>query len=278
MPIFVTSKRYGLTHWCIIGHGTSSCKNLLPTGRTLASLYCVVQFVFQLELTHHRIQATVLLNANMSFLAIQSVDNNGDKTFNRSAAQIASYISIVTSLGTVILSLLLVREYRSKGSAGDAAKFLGNIIDPYGLETLAIWFALPYALLMWSALTFLTAFSLMCFSHSSLATRIPVGSVLLAVSVLIIWCIGLAWVKGNHKGERWLFSCADLWESCRSMLPGGSSEMKQKRPAGSPTLCANFPTDDGRKEGKRQWSWPPQLFLRKPTSDSPFDNNEMETV
>ena len=78
----------------------------------------------ELKLTHLRFQATVLLSANMSFLAIQSVDNGGAKVKDRSAAQIASYISIVTSLGTVILSLLLVRQYRSKGSADDAVRIV----------------------------------------------------------------------------------------------------------------------------------------------------------
>ena len=59
------------------------------------------------------LKATVLLNANMAFLSIQSVDNGGDVVADRSAAQIASYISIVTSVGSVIISLLLVRQNRS---------------------------------------------------------------------------------------------------------------------------------------------------------------------
>jgi hypothetical protein len=59
-------------------------------------------------------KATVLLNANVAFLSIQSVDNNGIMVADRSAAQITSYISIVTSVGSVIISLLLVRQNRSK--------------------------------------------------------------------------------------------------------------------------------------------------------------------
>ena len=35
-------------------------------------------------------------------------------TINRSAAQIACYVSIVTSLGSMILALLLIRQNRSK--------------------------------------------------------------------------------------------------------------------------------------------------------------------
>ncbi|KZP01939.1 hypothetical protein FIBSPDRAFT_846207, partial [Athelia psychrophila] len=124
------------------------------------------------------IVATVLLNANVAFLSIQSVDLGGVVLPNRSAAQIVSYISIVTSLGSAILSLLLVRQNRSKGreSADVVANFLGNMThSTRGLEHLAILYALPYALLMWSTLTFLAAFSLDCFVDASVFTRVPVG-------------------------------------------------------------------------------------------------------
>ena len=64
----------------------------------------------------------MLLNANVAFLAIQSVDqisenNNPD----RSPAQIASYLSIIASIGSIILGLLLIRQNRTKsgGTADD---------------------------------------------------------------------------------------------------------------------------------------------------------------
>jgi hypothetical protein len=57
-----------------------------------------------------QLQATVLLGANMGFLFIQSVDANGSRVKNRSPAQIAIYVSIVLSLGSIIMSLLLVGE------------------------------------------------------------------------------------------------------------------------------------------------------------------------
>jgi hypothetical protein len=56
----------------------------------------------------------------MAFLSIQSVDAGGDLVANRSAAQIASYISIVTSLGSIILSLLIGRKHRSDRETGEA--------------------------------------------------------------------------------------------------------------------------------------------------------------
>ena len=138
-------------------------------------------------------KATVLLNANMAFLSIQSIDNGGNLVADRSAAQIASYISIMTSVGSVIISLILVRQNRSKNrhSAEEAvgisfdslnvhcviltfqysnlsgdilgyqATFLGRMTHKKrGLETLAILYALPYALLMWSYV--FVQFSNMC--------------------------------------------------------------------------------------------------------------------
>ena len=53
----------------------------------------------------------MLLNANVAFLAIPSVDP-GDHT--RTPTQLASYISIVTSIGSVVIGLLLLRQHRTK--------------------------------------------------------------------------------------------------------------------------------------------------------------------
>ena len=57
-------------------------------------------------------QATVMLNANVAFLAIPSVDNGTDASF-RSPTQLASYFSIVASVGSIILALLLSRQIRT---------------------------------------------------------------------------------------------------------------------------------------------------------------------
>ena len=53
-----------------------------------------------------------MLNANVAFLAIQSVDSSGP-VGHRSSAQRASYLSIVNSVGAIILGLLLVREHNT---------------------------------------------------------------------------------------------------------------------------------------------------------------------
>jgi hypothetical protein len=58
-------------------------------------------------------QATVLLNANVGFLAINTVDKGG-----RSLIQMASYMSLMTSLGSIVLGLVFVsRERTSTGQS-----------------------------------------------------------------------------------------------------------------------------------------------------------------
>ena len=53
-----------------------------------------------------------MLNANVAFLSIQSVDNTSNPY--RSPAQISSYCSIASSIGSIIVGLVLVRHSRTK--------------------------------------------------------------------------------------------------------------------------------------------------------------------
>lgn len=61
----------------------------------------------------------MLLNANVAWLAIQSIDI--DRNPYRSPIQVASYLSIVASIGSIILGLLLMRQNRTRahGTATD---------------------------------------------------------------------------------------------------------------------------------------------------------------
>ncbi|KAG6811849.1 hypothetical protein H0H92_005582 [Tricholoma furcatifolium] len=95
--------------------------------------------------------STVVLNANVAFLAIQSVDSSSHGDV-RSPAQIASYTSITTSIGSIILGLLLVRQNRAQDQrvVTKVSSFLSRRHkQALGLESLAIMYSLPYALLMW---------------------------------------------------------------------------------------------------------------------------------
>ena len=117
----------------------------------------------------HLVQATVLLNANVAFLAIPSVDTG--ENISRTPQQIISYISVMTGAGSILIGLLLQRQYRVKPKdtvdeavgllsfeifrlliylSSPQVSFLNARTHPTrGVETLAILYSLPYALLIW---------------------------------------------------------------------------------------------------------------------------------
>ncbi|OCH92489.1 hypothetical protein OBBRIDRAFT_791238 [Obba rivulosa] len=135
--------------------------------------------------------STVLLNANVAFLAIPGVilDNTSPGTV-QTAAQIASYISILMSLGSVILSLLLVRQNRTKEreKIDEGATFLSHIVRlGLGMDSLTYIFSLPYALLMWSVVYFVLAVAFLVFQHTSIVTRVLVGTTFGLVTLLTGW-------------------------------------------------------------------------------------------
>ncbi|KAG9220617.1 hypothetical protein CCMSSC00406_0003716 [Pleurotus cornucopiae] len=90
--------------------------------------------------------AAVLLNANVALLAIQSVDN-GESHGIRSPIQIASYMSIAWSIGSIIAGLLLVRQNRSKGTASLLRLLINR---SFNLQLMALTYSLPWNFLMLS--------------------------------------------------------------------------------------------------------------------------------
>ncbi|KAJ7178507.1 hypothetical protein C8R43DRAFT_871384, partial [Mycena crocata] len=91
-------------------------------------------------------QATILLNANIAFLDVPGVESGGP---SQSLTQIFSYISTVLALGSAILGLVLGRHHHTKRTrtAVEASLFLSG----HDLETTAIIYSLPYALLMYGS-------------------------------------------------------------------------------------------------------------------------------
>ncbi|KAJ7109641.1 hypothetical protein C8R43DRAFT_1079700 [Mycena crocata] len=144
--------------------------------------------------------ATVLLNADMAFLAIPTVDNADHSS--RSTGQIASYVSVVASLGSVIVGLILSRQNRDRKEAEDyideAADYLARHYESrFRFEPLAILYSLPFALLMWGTFAFLVAFLDMCFQASDQTTRALVASAFFVSIFGIIWC--------SNQGEKSAF-------------------------------------------------------------------------
>ncbi|KDR80115.1 hypothetical protein GALMADRAFT_223014 [Galerina marginata CBS 339.88] len=136
--------------------------------------------------------AILLLIANVAFLGIQSVDINHIP--RRSAAQISSYLSAVFSIGSIVLGLLLLGHTRMARRGVNIAdgrhRFRNSRI---GFEIRAIFYSLPYVLLMWGMIAFVVAFSFLCFHHSSKITRILVGTFGAAMAVLVLLCVWTSW-------------------------------------------------------------------------------------
>lgn len=161
--------------------------------------------------------STVLLNANISFMTINDVDP-GTGTRHRTPAQIASFVSTIASIGSTVIGLLLIRQYRlkPKDTAQDALNYLTSRRHPtLGLETLAIMYSLPYALLMWAMVTFLVAFAFECFETADEPSIIVSGVSWGLVGILIIWCIYTSWEGGETSVREWILS---HWSTFHAMM------------------------------------------------------------
>jgi hypothetical protein len=110
-------------------------------------------------------KATVLLSTNVGLLAWSDNGKTGGIS-SPTAAQIMTYISIICSVGSIVVSFVILRQYHAVDSPlrvvmPIAIDLLFGLPLPqvvglkrilkssFGLERLAIMFSLPYALLVW---------------------------------------------------------------------------------------------------------------------------------
>lgn len=75
-------------------------------------------------------QATVLLNANVAFLAIQSVDSSAPR-HGHSPMQRASYFSIMNNLGAILVGLLLVWQHDARTVRRISSRSRATLKDPF---------------------------------------------------------------------------------------------------------------------------------------------------
>ncbi|KAJ3829533.1 hypothetical protein F5880DRAFT_1521865 [Lentinula raphanica] len=173
---------------------------------------------------------TVLLNANVAFLAIQSIDNSSNSP-GRSPAQIASFLSTVASFGSIILGLLLANTHRAKAedSAGSVARIFGSWgrSNRPGLATLAFLYGVPYALLLWGLVCFFVAFSAMCYIDSDVFVRSLVSSAWFVIVMLGLWCATVLsdWDHHDSWQEESFWSYAGdvlplLWSGLQYVIDG----------------------------------------------------------
>jgi hypothetical protein len=100
--------------------------------------------IFAQFLLTQLIQGSILLAVNVAFLAIPSVDTSASNPspdgFPRNAVQIASYISIIFTMGCMVTGQLLLWGHasQSQGSAADVVSPLPDIVWNLGFEELSI--------------------------------------------------------------------------------------------------------------------------------------------
>ncbi|KAG6329920.1 hypothetical protein ID866_9169 [Astraeus odoratus] len=148
--------------------------------------------IFMNQLTSHfgdtNLLATVLLNANVGFLAINTVDS-GNGT---SLRQIASYLSLMASFASILLGLVFVRHSRIKlrKSSFIVPQFLHSLQhEEHGLQTLAIIYSLPHAFLIWGMILFFIALSAEWWDPGDIVSWVIVGTAMAAVFIVVVRCL-----------------------------------------------------------------------------------------
>ncbi|KAG1750422.1 uncharacterized protein EDB91DRAFT_1046022, partial [Suillus paluster] len=143
------------------------------------------------EWTGISIYSTVMLAVDVSFLAVPNVNISS----SQSIGIIATYLSIISITGSLIVSVLLVRQNQRYGceSADKAVNFLYSMTGTvFGDKALATVNSLPYAMLMWGMIYFSTALLYNVFKSTTTSMLASVVSGCVVVTMFILWFIWAA--------------------------------------------------------------------------------------
>ncbi|KAH8101129.1 hypothetical protein BXZ70DRAFT_110522 [Cristinia sonorae] len=214
--------------------------------------------------------ATVLLTANVSFLAIQSIDTENS---HRSVAQITSYVSTLLSMTNYIICQILLRQHRRvhRDSAEHAREYLTRQQkNKFGLEIMVIVFSLPYCLFVWSMLTFLASVCWMVFWQTSVITKAVVGAFLGFLGSLVGLVIYLDWRPSSDYETFYQRVVEPLWERLESVVlrPVG----RQFHPL--PTFLAMFPLQRRKEDGALLGSGSAERLTAEPEELLTTDSSE----
>jgi len=150
--------------------------------------------------------STVVLALNVGFLSIPGIVPNSVPNGTSSVPRQLAILSLLVSIGSILIGLLLVRHNRTKQEVEpkDAWVYLAqNSRRYFGLELIAVVFSLPWALLIWSMLLFLIAVILYSWSVSNLRSRIAIASTLCFVFSLLVGCMWTIW-NSSDEWEVWM--------------------------------------------------------------------------
>ncbi|KIJ61111.1 hypothetical protein HYDPIDRAFT_169877 [Hydnomerulius pinastri MD-312] len=163
--------------------------------------------------------STVMLTADVSFLAVPGIDSGTEDSV--SAATLLIYLSIITGVGSLVSSLLLAGRNNGKDAAetaGGVSRFLSQM-PTSGTAVLGVMFGLPYALLMHSMLFFIVAFLYVVFKTKSPAILAILGAFCATVAVATVWPM---WWGGLGDGA-WRRTNARYWGSWNTQMQKASS-------------------------------------------------------
>ncbi|KAF8916378.1 hypothetical protein CPB85DRAFT_282509 [Mucidula mucida] len=167
--------------------------------------------------------ATVLLNANVAFLAIQSVDEASSSP-SRSAAQITSYLSVITSMGASYSDYSLsTKPSKAKETSRDALLFLNAQSTKCWAWKRCRYVQSTVCLLMWGMVSFLAAFSLMCLVASSATVRVLVGGGWFIIAGMVLWCIT---ISGMRKTKSVVHVGHKLWSTTLESTRGENTRFR----------------------------------------------------
>ncbi|KAK0478901.1 hypothetical protein IW261DRAFT_1564961 [Armillaria novae-zelandiae] len=152
--------------------------------------------------SHLTLYSTVLINVDVAFSSIQSVDTSPTS----SPLKIVIHLSMLSSLGSLFFALLLLRRNNTRPniSADEAVKIMNSYQDSScRYDNIAIIYSLPYALLIWGILFFITAFGIMCLWDTTPVTLVISSMAWAALGSLVIF---YRWVSSTGARWQWLLS------------------------------------------------------------------------
>ncbi|KAF9234079.1 hypothetical protein BU15DRAFT_79397 [Melanogaster broomeanus] len=144
------------------------------------------------------IYSTVMLAVDVSFLAIPALDPTKPNGKESLAASIATYMSIILVVGSLVVSVQLSNRIRGQENASAkeaAAIMLRSTQSMLGTDALAIMYSLPFALLIWGMLFFVVALAFVVFGSQD---NITLGTI--TPGVIIVGFL-TAWPSWGNRGN-----------------------------------------------------------------------------
>ncbi|KAH7924791.1 hypothetical protein BV22DRAFT_1034753 [Leucogyrophana mollusca] len=165
------------------------------------------------------IYSTVMLAVDVSFLAVPGVDPGNAQS--QTLSTVATYLSTLNAVGSLVISLLLVGQSRKRGreSMEGAASFMSRMTKTrLRTETLGIMYSLPYALLMWGMVWFVVALSFTIFQSSEPVTLAATG---IQWAIIAAFVVSPVWA--SKEGD-----IIEYWETWRAMWEERAAEHERR--------------------------------------------------